>query len=237
MALIESSSETRGGKPALRLSAALATVVVVVLGIWVTGGLLTNDFSLAMVLTMVWLAAAGLAAGALVLRNRGWWPVLAAYLVAAGVAGIYLGMSTLLDDEVDESVVTAKPDARPDRPEPRRRAAAPANRLLAEGRFQSLEHSTGGRAQLIGTRRGKRVLTLTGFETDNGPDLRVYLSSPDADQGSPGSDYEDLGPLKGNKGDQQYAIPEGIDVKRLSKVVVWCRAFSVGFGAAELRKG
>jgi Electron transfer DM13 len=36
-------------------------------------------------------------------------------------------------------------------------------------------------------------------------------------------------------GDQQYEIPRSVDLERLTKVVVWCRVFSVGFGAAELR--
>src|SRR5918999_95115 len=109
MALLNSSTPGRDSdKPALRLPAAIATVVVVLLGIWVTGGLITNDFSLAMILTGVWLGLAGLAALGLVLRNRGWWPVLAAYVVAAGAAGIYLGVFTLLHDEGDEKGGTAK---------------------------------------------------------------------------------------------------------------------------------
>lgn len=44
-------------------------------------------------------------------------------------------------------------------------------------------------------------------------------------------EFVDLGDLKGNK---QYEIPEGVDVSRFDTVVIWCRAFSVGFGAATL---
>jgi Electron transfer DM13 len=108
------------------------------------------------------------------------------------------------------------------------------NVLLSLGRFESLEHETTGVAQAIEVRSGGRVVTLTDFETDNGPDLRVYLSTADADQGSAGQEFVDLGGLKGNVGDQQYEIPRGADLDRLTKVVVWCRAFSVGFGAAAL---
>jgi hypothetical protein len=37
-------------------------------------------------------------------------------------------------------------------------------------------------------------------------------------------------------GDQQYEIPRGTDLERLTEAVIWCRAFSVGFGAAALRR-
>ena len=41
-----------------------------------------------------------------------------------------------------------------------------------------------------------------------------------------------FGVLKGNKGNQQYDIPRGLDPDRYSTVVIWCRAFS-----SELRQG
>ena len=51
------------------------------------------------------------------------------------------------------------------------------------------------------------------------------------------SDYVDLGRLKGNKGNQQYGIPDDVDVRRYSTVVIWCRAFTALFARAELRPG
>lgn len=45
----------------------------------------------------------------------------------------------------------------------------------------------------------------------------------------------DLGALKGNRGDQQYAILRGVAVEGRS-VVIWCRAFSASFGSALLRE-
>jgi hypothetical protein len=44
----------------------------------------------------------------------------------------------------------------------------------------------------------------------------------------------DLGALKGNRGDQQYAIPRRADVAGAT-VVIWCRAFSASFGSARLK--
>jgi Electron transfer DM13 len=167
---------------------------------------------------------------------------LAAFAVTAAAAGTYLGAETLINDKVDEDVVTAEAatgaepgaDGAGDQ-RSGRRPARESNVLLSRGRFESLEHETTGVAQAIEVPGGRRFLTLTRFETDNGPDLRVYLSTADANQDSAGEDFVDLGGLKGNVSDQQYEIPRGADLERLTKMVVWCRAFSVGFGAAPLR--
>jgi Electron transfer DM13 len=213
-------------------------------GGWVAGAEISNDFTVSMLLTAAWVGLVGLACLALFLRRRELWPALAAFAITAAVAGTYLGAETLIDDKVDEDVVTARvptgaeraPErARDEESESERRPAREANVLLSRGRFESLEHETAGVAQAIELPGGRRFLTLTRFETDNGPDLRVYLSTADANQDSAGEDFIDLGGLKGNVGDQQYEIPRSADLERLTKVVVWCRAFSVGFGAAPLR--
>ena len=232
------------GRPAsvlVRLLCVPVVSLVLLGGGWVTGGLITNDFTVSMLLTAVWVGLVGLACLGLFLRRREMWPALAAFAVTATVAGVYLGSETFIDDRVDEDVVTvraptgAEPgsEGAPDR-QPGQPPAGGGNVLLSLGRFESLEHETTGVAQAIEVRSGGRVVTLTDFETDNGPDLRVYLSTADADQGSAGQEFVDLGGLKGNVGDQQYEIPRGADLDRLTKVVVWCRAFSVGFGAAAL---
>ena len=81
---------------------------------------------------------------------------------------------------------------------------------------------------------GRRYLTLTSFSTSPGPDLRVRLVPGDSfDGGSEGA--IDLGALKGNRGNQQYAVPRGTDVSAHT-VVIWCRAFSAPFGSATLRR-
>jgi hypothetical protein len=48
------------------------------------------------------------------------------------------------------------------------------------------------------------------------------------------SDYIDLGDLKGNIGEQNYEIPEGVDLSVYDTVAIWCVRFAVGFGSAEL---
>jgi hypothetical protein len=204
---------------AAQLAAAIAVVVVVVAGIWVSGGLITNDFGLAMILTAVWMGAAGLGCLLLAWRRPGLRvPVLGAYLLTAIVVGGYLGRSTLMDDEVNERVARV----------------STGNELLARGSFEPVAHAAAGTAMTIRRAQGGRLLTLTGFEVDNGPDLRVYLVAGPARDESEVDDFKDLGALKGNKGDQQYELDGEVDLDRYRTVVIWCRAFSVNFARAPL---
>ena len=243
MAPRPTASPRRPAPVLVRLLSVPMVILVLLGGGWVAAGLISNDFTVSMLLTAAWVGLVGLACLALFLRRREMWPALAGYVITAALAGVYLGAATLIDDRVDEDVVTAQARAGAEREaedaadrEAEGRPARPANVLLSRGRFESLEHETTGVAQVIEVSGGKRVLTLTGFETDNGPDLRVYLSTADASQDSAGDEFVDLGGLKGNVGDQQYEIPRGTDLERLTKAVIWCRAFSVGFGAAALRR-
>jgi len=75
-----------------------------------------------------------------------------------------------LDSETNEDVLTAAPERTSPRGEQR-----PRNVLLAPDDFQAVAHSASGRAGVIRRAGGDNVLTLTAFEVDNGPDLRVYL--------------------------------------------------------------
>jgi hypothetical protein len=214
-----------------KLAVAVAVVVVVIVGVWVSGGLITNDFGLAMALTAGWMGVA--AAGCLLVawRRRDLRvPVLGAYVLTAVVVGGYLGRSTLLDDEVNERVARVSPVPAGDE----RASTRPRNVLLGRGRFHPVAHAAEGTATTIRLAGGGNVLTLTDFEVDNGPDLRVYLVAGPARDESEVDDFEDLGGLKGNKGNQQYEIPRGLDLDRYSTVVIWCRVFSVNFARAPL---
>jgi hypothetical protein len=229
--------KSRRAPLALRLLAVPVTVAVVLVGIWLAGGVITNDFTLAMVLTVAWMGVAGLIALGIAFRSRDFrWPVLGAYAVTAAAIGIYLGSSTLMDNTVDEKVATAIPAAPADQSSGQgaESAAEPRNVLLAAGGFEPVRHAAKGKANAIDLAEGGRVLTLTNFEVDNGPDLRVYLVAGPATTEDEVDKFVDLGGLKGNRGNQQYTIPANVDLKRYSTVVIWCRAFSVLFARAPL---
>ena len=108
---------------------------------------------------------------------------------------------------------------------------------LAEGSFVPRGRYNGqGDAIVLNDGSEQRFLRFENFSTDNGPDLRVYLSASDAngDSGAFDDDFVDLGVLKGNIGDQNYEIPVGVDLSVYDTVVVWCVRFSTPFTAADL---
>ena len=116
-------------------------------------------------------------------------------------------------------------------------AATPALMTLATGSFHSNAHETRGTAMVIDLGQGHRVLRLTNFATSNGPDVRVYLvAAPDVQDNSTLKtvDRVELGPMKGNIGDQNYDIPPAVDLANYRTVTIWCKRFGVNFGSAPL---
>lgn len=108
---------------------------------------------------------------------------------------------------------------------------------LAKGNFKSLAHETKGLATIYKLADGKQTLRLTEFETSNGPDVHVYLTAAEVEKGSDevkAAGFVDLGSMKGNKGDQNYDIPAGIDLAKYKSVTIWCARFGVNFGIASL---
>lgn len=103
--------------------------------------------------------------------------------------------------------------------------------VLANGSFQGRAHETTGTAKIGTTPDGKPVVFLDNLATDNGPDLKLYLS-PSANGEINGG--INLGDLKGNKGSQTYTIPPGTETTKYKSVVIWCERFSVAFGVAPL---
>jgi hypothetical protein len=116
----------------------------------------------------------------------------------------------------------------------------PERVVEAEGEFISHEHGTTGKARIITLEDGSRILRLVGLDTSNGPDLKVWLAAAPVLEGTDGwfvfddDEYLSLGALKGNKGNQNYPIPNDADISGLTSVTIWCERFSVSFGAAEL---
>ena len=113
--------------------------------------------------------------------------------------------------------------------------AAPASAVtIAEGTFASYAHETVGTARIV-TSGGKSFLRLSGFSTSNGPDVRILLVKGDDPRNTDKANVLDLGSIKGNKGDQNYPLPDGA-ADAYGAVNVWCARFSVGFGGAVLVK-
>jgi hypothetical protein len=112
-----------------------------------------------------------------------------------------------------------------------------AARSLAMGQFHGVAHESSGVATVFQLPDGKRVLRFTDFKTSNGPDVQVYLvAAPDAKDNDTvkQAGFIEIGPLKGNVGDQNYELPADIDLQKYRAVTIWCRRFGVNFATAPL---
>jgi hypothetical protein len=109
---------------------------------------------------------------------------------------------------------------------------------LESGRFYSILHPTEGTATIYQMGDGTRVLRFTSFSTSNGPDVHVYMVAADDAKDAATvqkAGFVDLGVIKGNIGDQNYTLGSDLDLAKYRAVSIWCKRFSVNFGAAALR--
>ena len=110
-------------------------------------------------------------------------------------------------------------------------------KVLAKGQFHNADKAGKGTATIYQLADGKRILRLSNFAADNGPDLHVRLIKADDAKDTTSvakKDYVELGKLKGNKGNQNYELPATVDLSKYRVVSIWCNRFSVNFAAAPL---
>jgi hypothetical protein len=109
---------------------------------------------------------------------------------------------------------------------------------LESGQFYSILHPTKGIATIYQVGDKARVLRFTNFSTSNGPDVHVYMvAAEDAKDVATveNAGFVDLGVIRGNIGDQNYTLPDDLDLAKYRAVSIWCKRFSVNFGATPLR--
>ncbi|KIF04556.1 electron transporter [Streptomyces sp. RSD-27] len=161
-------------------------------------------------------------------RRNALWITTAALVIVAAV-GLYLFQPWKLftTDRVDEAPPMAAG-----------RQVATVKQV-ANGAFISHEHETTGSVEIQQLADGKATLRLTNLRTSDGPALHVWLSDQPVKKGDGGNlddgKHIDLGGLKGNEGNQNYAIPAGTDLNKFTTVTIWCERFSASFGAAALK--
>ncbi|MFI7358905.1 DM13 domain-containing protein [Streptomyces avidinii] len=169
--------------------------------------------------------------------------VLMAVLVGAGLYW-FQPWKLWTDEHVNDSLPSAslQPSVPPSSPSaPTASPTGPAGpRTLAQGGLISHEHTTTGTVKIVELPDGSRTLRLENLDTSNGPDLVVWLTDAPVKDGKAGwhvfddGKHVSLGKLKGNKGDQNYPIPETVQLTEYTSVTIWCDRFDVSFGAAEL---
>lgn len=166
-------------------------------------------------------------------RPPTWIGIAVGALVAAAALALFQPWKLWIDTTVDETLPTtaATVAAAADSAQPM---------VVARGSFVSHEHDTTGSAQILRLPDGTRLLRIENLDTSNGPLLKVWLSDATVRAGGDGwrvfddGRHLDLGPLKGNKGTQNYTIPADVDLSGYRSVSIWCARFHVSFGAAAL---
>lgn len=142
----------------------------------------------------------------------------------------------MTSEPMDDEPMTSEPmDEEPMDEEPM--DEEPMGPVFVATQFISLDHGTSGTLVFLeDPSTGQRFVRFEGLDTDNGPDLKVYLSTNpiDGPEGAFDDDFVDLGRLQGNVGDQNYEIPAGTDLTRFASVVIWCDRFDSAFGAAPV---
>ncbi len=139
-----------------------------------------------------------------------------------GMAFWYLASPLWIDRVVDETLVQGE-----------------TSEIIASGTLSGVDavHRGSGDIALVRHADGRIELQFSNFEVTNGPDLKVWLISHADPQGAgdvKASEQLRLSQLKGNIGDQAYAIPEGTEVSNLKSVVIYCEQFSFLFAVARL---
>ena len=111
-------------------------------------------------------------------------------------------------------------------------------KVMESGTFYGVMHPTTGSATIYRLENGDRILRFTNFRTSNGPDVHVYLVAADDARDNASvlhAGFIDLGTIKGNIGDQNYALGADVDLSKYRAVSVWCKRFNINFGVAPLR--
>jgi len=105
--------------------------------------------------------------------------------------------------------------------------------IQRQGSFSGLNNYSAAGAVKIVEVDGVQTLAFDeSFDTQNGPDLKVYLSENNVQSGEDLGEFVSLGSIKSRTGEQVYTLPDNVD--DFKSVVIWCRAFSAAFGAADL---
>ena len=133
----------------------------------------------------------------------------------------------MMQEAIEQSEMAAQP------------AAGNEVQAIAKGSFKDADafHRGSGTATIYRTPDGSEIVRLEDLNVTNGPALHVVLSThpnPERSEQVKQEGYVDLGDLKGNRGNQNYPIPAGVDTSVHKSVVIYCYPFAVVFSVATL---
>lgn len=113
---------------------------------------------------------------------------------------------------------------------------------VASGPFHGGSHdgdTASGTATIVKTGDGSYAMKFSDdFSATPGPDLFVYLSAatdPMQDADIKKAKFLNAGKLASPTGGQTLRLPKTFDPSKFKSVAIWCKQFSVLFGAAALK--
>ena len=110
-----------------------------------------------------------------------------------------------------------------------------ALKVLASGKLKTVAYEGTGDVRVIHLKESEVVVRLENLNILNGPDLHVVLSKlNDVEKTGHLGDYVELRELKGNKGNQNYLVPGGVNIVGYHSVVIFSKTFGVVFNSANL---
>lgn len=99
-----------------------------------------------------------------------------------------------------------------------------------EGTFSGLnDKKVSGSVTVTGSE-----IRLSGFSSDQGPDLHVYLTNGTSEEDT--TSGTEISAVAYDTASQTFEVPKGVDVARFDDVVIHCDKAKAVFGAAELSK-
>ena len=104
--------------------------------------------------------------------------------------------------------------------------------MVSAGKFIGVNdgiHNVEGVVKVIALDDGTSVLRLENFKATNGPDLYVYLATDKST-----SDIVNLGRLKGNIGNQNYAYRPKLTLQSTTLLLFGVKPFLYCLGSAQL---
>ena len=133
------------------------------------------------------------------------------YVAFLMVLGLFVVSCGKIDETTDEEVGMVTEDMK-----------------LVKGNFTSASHPTSGEV-FVYEDKGTKKLGFVNFKTDSGPDLRIYLAED--------TKATNFIQVSGSVSNGTYSIdlPANADFTKKKQVLIWCKAFSVLFGSAELK--
>jgi Electron transfer DM13 len=102
--------------------------------------------------------------------------------------------------------------------------------LLKTGMFTGIGGHTASGTVKVYELGSKKYMQFDPYSSQNGPDLKVYLSKT-----ATASEYIRVGNLLSTSGKQTYEVPGNPNIADYPFVHIWCEQFSVEFARAPLQ--